>query len=377
MTEYLLKIEHLKKAYDEVVPLKDVNLRVSPGEVISIIGPSGTGKSTLLRMINCLEKATAGRIYLRDMEITSPDCDLGQVRQKIGMIFQSFNLFPHLTVVENIMAAPAALKKLPRQEAYDRAKELLASVGLADKALRYPDELSGGQQQRVAIVRALAMEPQLLLLDEPTSALDPTMTGEVEAVIRKVAASGATMMMVTHSMELAQRISSRILYMDDGGIYEDGTPQEIFSHPRRERTRQFIGQMKVLEITIDSADFLLYGCHAEIESFCRKNGIAVGMMYSLMILFEELCTQILLPRIKEPRITWRLEYSVKSEQATIQLEYNGEAFDIRKSDNVLSLKLIRGLADIVEYEAGEGADGIHRLLLAVRKRPMGEEDGSA
>lgn len=373
MTEYLLKIEHLQKAYKEVIPLKDVNLTVSPGEIISIIGPSGTGKSTLLRMINRLEDATAGKIYLRDMEITSPDCDISQARQKIGMIFQSFNLFPHLTVAENIMAAPVALKKRPRQEAYDKAKELLASVGLADKTFSYPDELSGGQQQRVAIVRALAMEPQLLLLDEPTSALDPTMTGEVEAVIRKVADSGVTMMMVTHSMELAQRVSSRILYMDEGGIYEDGTPQEIFSNPKRERTRQFVGQMKVLEINIDSPDYEFYGCNAALESFCRKNEIATSVMHALMILFEETCAQILLPRLKEPKIRWRLEYSVKSEQAMIWLEYNGEPFDIRQSDNDLSLKLIRGLAEIAEYEAREGTERSNRVLLEVRRRPVKQE----
>lgn len=366
MTECLLKIDHLKKAYGEVIPLRDVNLTVSPGEVISIIGPSGTGKSTLLRMINRLEKATAGRIYLRNEEITAPDCDISHVRQEIGMIFQSFNLFPHLTVAENIMVAPVALKKLPRQDAYDRAKELLAKVGLVDKVFSYPDELSGGQQQRVAIVRALAMEPQLLLLDEPTSALDPAMTAEVEAVIRRVATSGVTMMMVTHSMELAQRVSSRILYMDDGGIYEDGTPQEIFSRPQRERTRAFIGQLKVLELKIDSPDFEFYDCHAAIESFCRKNEISGSMMHALMLLFEETCIQILLPRLKSPKIRWRAEYSEKSEQVMIHLEYNGAPFDIRQSDNALSLKFVQGLASLVEYEAREGEELVNRMLLTVR-----------
>ena len=367
MTEWLLKIEHLKKAYHEIVPLKDVNLTVTPGEVISIIGPSDTGKSTLLRMINRLEKATAGKIYLRHEEITAPDCDMSHVRQKIGMIFQSFNLFPHLTVTENIMAAPVALRGVSRQDAYDKAKELLANVGLVDKMFSYPDELSGGQQQRVAIVRALAMEPQLLLLDEPTSALDPAMTGEVEAVIRKVATSGVTMMMVTHSMELAQRVSSRILYMDDGGIYEDGTPQEIFSRPKRERTREFVGQLKVLELTIDSSDFEFYDCHAAIESFCRKNEITGNMMHTLMLLFEEICTQILLPRLKEPKIRWRAEYSGKAERVTVWLEYNGEPFDIRRSDNALSLKIVQGLAEFVEYESREGEELTNRMLLAVRK----------
>ena len=367
MMEQLLEIQHLKKQYGETVPLKDVNLTVTSGEVISIIGPSGTGKSTLLRMINRLEEATAGKIYLRGEEITAPDCDMSQVRQKIGMIFQSFNLFPHLTVVENIMAAPMALKKISRQEAYDKAKELLASVGLSGKTFSYPDELSGGQQQRVAIVRALAMEPGLLLLDEPTSALDPTMTGEVEAVIRKVAASGATMMMVTHSMELAQRVSTRVLYLDEGGIYEEGPPQIIFHHPQRERTRQFIYQMKVLNISIDSHGFDFYECNTLIASFCQKNEVSQGMQLRLMLLFEELCTQILLPHLSEPNIKWTVEYSEAKQQVMVLLDYNGSPFDIRESDNELSLKLIQSIADILNYERKEGEVLSNRVVLKVKR----------
>ncbi len=368
MKESLLRIEHLQKAYSNVTPLKDVNLTVSPGEVISIIGPSGTGKSTLLRMINRLEEATAGKIYLREEEITAPDCDMSKVRQKIGMIFQSFNLFPHLTVVENIMAAPVALKNLSRQEAYDRAKELLASVGLESKAFSYPDELSGGQQQRVAIVRALAMEPQLLLLDEPTSALDPTMTGEVEAVIRKVASSGVTMMMVTHSMELAQRISTRILYLDEGGIYEEGTPEEIFGDPKKERTRQFIRRLKVLEIKIDSPEFDFYGCNERIASFCQKNDISRTVTEYLYLLFEELCLQLLLPRLSEPAIKWTAEYSEAEQQVMVWLEYNGAPFDIRASDNTLSMKVIESIAVIRAHEFREGMPLGNRVLLSVGKK---------
>lgn len=370
MSEKLLEIQHLRKQYGQTVPLKDVNLTVNSGEVISIIGPSGTGKSTLLRMINNLEKATDGKIYLRGEEITAPGCDMSKVRQKIGMIFQSFNLFPHLTVVENIMAAPVALKGLSRQEAYDKARELLASVGLSAKIFSYPDELSGGQQQRVAIVRALAMEPEILLLDEPTSALDPTMTGEVESVIRKVAASGATMMMVTHSMELAQRVSTRILYMDEGGIYEEGTPEDIFTRPQKERTRQFIGQLKVLKISIASSDFDFYGCNANITSFCQKNDVPGVQARYLTMLFEELCTQILLPRLSDPRINWTAEYSPAEERIMVWLEYNGSPFDIRESDNKLSLKLIQGIADILEYGQRETELLGNRVLLRVRKEAV-------
>ena len=192
MSGELLRIEHLKKEYPGVTPLMDVNVSVNEGDVIAIIGPSGCGKSTLLRQINQMERSTAGKIFFRDEEINAPGCRADLLRQKIGMIFQSFNLFPHLTVIENIMAAPTALLGLSRQEAYDSAKALLEKVGLLQKVFSYPDELSGGQQQRIAIVRALAMKPEILLFDEPTSALDPAMVGEVEAVIRQVAESGAT-----------------------------------------------------------------------------------------------------------------------------------------------------------------------------------------
>ena len=233
--EILLHIEHLKKKYSGVTPLRDVNLDVRKGDVISVIGPSGTGKSTLLRMINRMEEATSGKIFYRNEEITSPHCEIHHLRQKIGMIFQSFNLFSHLTVVENIMAAPVDLLGMSKQAAYDRAKKLLARVSLESKAFSYPDELSGGQKQRIAIVRALAMEPEILLLDEPTSALDPTMVGEVEAVIRRVADAGVTMMLVTHDMNLARRVSNRVLYMDEGGVYEDAPPEVLFENPTRER----------------------------------------------------------------------------------------------------------------------------------------------
>ncbi len=368
MSDVLLRIEHLKKSYGRATPLVDVNLTVYAGERISIIGPSGTGKSTLLRMINRMEEATAGKIFLEGEEITSPACNLAHLRQNIGMIFQSFHLFPHLTVIENIMAAPMSLKKLSRQEAYDKAKELLAKVGLSDRAFGYPEELSGGQQQRVAIVRALAMEPQLLLLDEPTSALDPTMTREVEAVIRKVAESGVTMMMVTHSMELARRASTRILYMDGGGIYEDGTPREMFSSPKRERTRQFIHQLKVLEIRIDSPGFDFYGCNARIETFCHENDIAHSTMGALLLLFEELCIQLLLPRLAEPDIRWTAEYSAENEQVTLWIDYNGAPFNIMDSDNEIAMKIIHGMAENAEYRVREGESMVNRLFLTVRKR---------
>ena len=227
----MIKIEHLRKEYSSITPLKDVSTVINNGDVISVIGPSGTGKSTLLRCINQLEKPTSGRIWVDDLEITDPKCDITRVRQKMGMVFQSFNLFGHRTVIENIMMAPMRLLGKSKQEAYDTGMQLLRKVGLAEKALNYPRQLSGGQKQRIAIARTLAMDPDVILLDEPTSALDPTMVGEVQAVIRDLAKTGKTMMIVTHEMNFARAISNRVFYMDEGGIYEDGTPEQILSIP--------------------------------------------------------------------------------------------------------------------------------------------------
>ncbi len=364
----LLRIAHLRKEYPGATPLVDVNLTVSEGEVIVIIGPSGTGKSTLLRMINQMERVTSGEIIFREQEITAPDVRIDHLRQKIGMIFQSFNLFSQMTVVENIMAAPEALLGLSRQEAYDRAMTLLHKVGLAEKALRYPDELSGGQQQRIAIVRALAMRPEILLFDEPTSALDPAMVGEVEAVIRQVAAEGGvTMLIVTHDMDFARRIASRILYMDEGGVYEEGTPEKIFVHPERERTRQFIRRLKVLSIAIESRYFDFIGCHMEIESFGRKNNISQDVVQSLLLLFEEIVMQLLLPRLPDnPRLLWTVEYNPEEEVASLAIHYNGTPFDIMNSENELSLRIVQGCADEIrsEFLTGEMANA---LLLKVKR----------
>ena len=262
----MIKIEHLRKEYPNVTPLKDVSVEIHDGDVISVIGPSGTGKSTLLRCINLLEKPTSGHIYIGDREITDPRCDVPMLRRKMGMVFQSFNLFGHLTVIENIMLAPMDLLGKPKQEAYDTGMRLLRTVGLAEKALNYPDELSGGQKQRIAIARTLAMDPEVILLDEPTSALDPTMVGEVQAVIRDLAKTGKTMMIVTHEMNFATAISNRVFYMDEGGIYEDGSPEQIFDHPQRENTRRFVRRLKVLALNIESRDYDFLGMAGEIEA---------------------------------------------------------------------------------------------------------------
>ena len=237
----MIRIEHLKKEYPNTTPLKDVSVEINDGDVISVIGPSGTGKSTLLRCINLLEKPTSGRIWVDDDEITAPKCDVNRIRRKMGMVFQSFNLFNHLTVIENIMLAPTDLLGRSRQDAYDEGMRLLRMVGLAEKALNYPDELSGGQKQRVAIVRALCMHPEILLLDEITAALDPEMVHEVLEVVLSLAKSGSTMLIVTHEMAFARAIADRVLFLDEGEVVEESSdPKAFFTKPVTERAQAFL-----------------------------------------------------------------------------------------------------------------------------------------
>jgi polar amino acid transport system ATP-binding protein len=238
----MIVIENLHKAFGEVEVLKGVNLHIKPQEVVALIGPSGSGKSTLLRCMNYLEEPTSGKVTVAGTPLDGED-NINKVREEVGMVFQRFNLFPHMTALENIMLAPLKVKKVSKTDAEKKARELLERVGLADKADNYPSQLSGGQQQRVAIARALAMEPKVMLFDEPTSALDPEMVGEVLDVMRSLAKDGMTMAIVTHEMGFAREVADRVLFIDGGGILEQGTPAEIFEHPQQERTKSFLSKV--------------------------------------------------------------------------------------------------------------------------------------
>ena len=345
----MIKIEHLKKAYPDVTPLEDVNAEIHRGDVISVIGPSGTGKSTLLRCLNLLEAPTDGKILLDGEEITDPKCDLSRVRQKMGMVFQHFNLFSHMTVIENVMYAPVRLLGRTRQEAYDEGIRLLTEVGMAGRALCYPEELSGGQKQRVAIARALAMNPEVLLLDEPTSALDPPMVGEVQEVIMQLAAGGKTMMIVTHEMNFARAVCNRVFYMDEGGIYEEGTPEQIFEEPRREKTRRFIRQLKVLELHFEGQDIDLYDAGSRIRAYCAKHELSYEKGYAIILVLEELIQQILLPALPDPKIHAVVEYDRKSGEAAIDVRYNGGSLDPAAGGNALAYRLLRGTVSEMVY----------------------------
>lgn len=370
-TMSLLKIEHLRKEYPGVTPLTDVNLEVNKGEIISIIGPSGTGKSTLLKCINQLVQPTSGTIIFNGEDITAPGCDISRVRRKMGMVFQYFNLFNNLNVIDNVTAAPVDLLKKPVDDAYIEGMDLLKRVGLAEKSKAFPDELSGGQRQRVAIARAIAMKPDILLFDEPTSALDPTMIGEVLIVIRNLAKEGMTMLIVTHEMNFARYISTRILYMDEGIIYEDGTPEQIFDHPQKEKTRQFIRQLKILQIEINSADFDFPGVQSRIQRFGKDNLLSPHEIYDLQLVFEETVMQGIIKHIEDThagypvRIT--IEHSDIDDTSVFSATYGGEKFDPLNDADELSAMIIRNIASEVNYSRGTG-NKLEIKLLSRKKK---------
>ena len=239
----LIEVQGLKKYFGKVHALNDITETIYEGEVVAVIGPSGSGKSTFLRSLNLLEVPTEGHVLMEGVDITDPKTDINKLRQKMGMVFQQFNLFPHMTILKNLTLAPMKLQKLSEAEANERAMALLTRVGLADRANEYPVQLSGGQKQRIAIVRALAMKPDVMLFDEPTSALDPEMVGEVLEVMRGLARDGMTMVVVTHEMGFAREVASRVLFLDGGRIVEQNTPQELFDHPKSERLKNFLAKV--------------------------------------------------------------------------------------------------------------------------------------
>jgi len=346
---HMISIRHLKKVYPNATPLLDINAEIKRGEIVSIIGPSGTGKSTLLRCINRLEKPTSGEVV---------------VDGTMGMVFQTFNLFNHLTVIENIMVAQRDILHRSQKEAYDKAMELLHKVGLADKVDSLPEELSGGQKQRVAIARTLAMDPDIVLFDEPTSALDPTMVGEVLTVIRGLAERGLTMLIVTHEMNFAKEISKRVFFMDEGVIYEDGTPDQIFNHPQHEKTRLFIRRLKVFD------ERLAHGMRdfTDIENrffeFAEQNQIEKRTVRNISFVFDELIAQNLMSKLPaETDIHVVAEYSEVTHRAEIKIDFAGEPVNPLAQCDDISRRLME--VAIENYEQ-DNIDGKNRIRFQVK-----------
>ena len=347
----MIRVEHLSKYFGDLAVLQDINVEINRGEVISIIGPSGTGKSTFLRCLNLLEMPTGGKIYIDEVDILDKNTDIPKMRQRMGMVFQSFNLFNHLSVRDNLTIGQIKLLHRSAAEANDKAMELLKLVGLAEKADSFADELSGGQKQRVAIARCLSMDPEIILFDEPTSALDPTMVSEVLAVIRRLAKEGMTMAIVTHEMDFARDVSKRVFYMDEGLIYEEGPPEQIFVHPRREKTQAFINRIRSLNYHIESPGYDLYAMNAEIERFCEKHVIGKKMTHDVLLVLEELLLLFAAKAaLKDLNLT--LAYSEKRDTLEIILDSPGEGGN-RLADidpEELGWMIVQNLTEKIDYE---------------------------
>ena len=344
----IIRISHLRKTYGTLDVLQDINLDVRRGEVISIIGPSGTGKSTFLRCLNQLEQPTAGSIIIGGQDMLDPDADVPLLRRKMGMVFQSFNLFNGMSVLDNITMAPITLLGLSHQEAERQALELLEMVGLAERADAMPDQLSGGQKQRVAIARALAMKPEILLFDEPTSALDPTMVSEVLSVMTRLARDGMTMIVVTHEMRFAQQVSSRVLFFSDGVIYEDGTPEQLFDHPQRELTRKFIRQIHETTFLIESEHSDLYAMMAQMEQFCQRYNLTYKQTQRVIHVIDELL--FILGTVPGTRLT--LSYTEQNEELSFVVSYP-QPIDpavLSKEENELSVSFLRHFSRNISIE---------------------------
>ena len=363
----MIELQHVRKEYDLVTPLEDVSTTIQKGDVIAVIGPSGTGKSTLLRCINLLERPTSGHIFVDGEDITDKACNINRIRTKLGMVFQSFNLYEHLTVVENCMLAQTVLLKTPRQAAYDKAMQLLASVGMERNALQYPDQLSGGQKQRAAIARTLSTDPEIILFDEPTSALDPITVSEVEEVIAGLAKKGCTMMLVTHSMDFAHSVSNRVFYMDQGGIYEEGTPEQIFHHPQKERTRKFIRRLASLEMEVTEISHNLHEETGKIFAVLRTKKCEPEWLLKVCHAYEEVCNLMFRMILGDERtFSVSLEYSSKEKRMYMSFTPHSKSSSIQtleQPQSQLEYKMIRHYCtDLYEDQSDKGI-GIRYTLV--------------
>ncbi len=369
----MIQLEGVCKRFGGDVVLDGITEVVKQGEIVALIGPSGSGKSTLLRCINRLETPEVGRILIDGEDILAPDADVPRIRRKMGMVFQAYNLFPHLSVLQNITLAPMKLLQRPRLDAEARGRELLRMVGLADKEERMPDELSGGQQQRVAIARCLAMEPAVMLLDEPTSALDPTMTSEVLASIRRLAAEGMTMVIVTHELEFARSVASRVWFMSAGRIYESGTAEEVIERPSREKTVAFINRMLSFSYAIESRDYDWFALQAQLETFCEQHFFGKQLTNHVHLAVEEgLALYFSLP--DHQRIELRVSFSEREGRVRVVFEDANPPEDFLRSaqsEDGFELAILESIVEEMEY--GRTPTG-NKLTLLLRSGLRNEAD---
>lgn len=361
----LIEVKGLCKSFGALNVLKNVDFTIDEGEVVAIIGGSGTGKSVLLRCLELLEKPDAGQIIINGREITAKRANIDSIRQEMGMVYQSFNLFTNMSVEENLILAPTKLLNMPRTEAISKAKELLQQVGLSDKLHAMPQSLSGGQKQRVAIARCLMMEPKILLFDEPTSALDPTMVGEVLATMRMLAKKGMTMLIVTHEMNFAREISNRILFLADQGIYEQGTPAEIFDYPQKEKTIAFIRKLKYISMNITSRTFDLMELHGKIRTFGERYGIEEKPVYRLQLCAEEMIYEMFNCCDENIDMELNIEYSESEKCINLELNVSGSLynpFSLSDEDEPMGVLIVKKTAKSYTHTYTNGINQIHIAL---------------
>jgi len=344
----MLRFEHIRKEYGEVVPLKDICLEIPDGKIVTLIGPSVTGKSTLLRMINGLETPTSGKIFYNDLEITAEDTDMTTVRQKIGMIFQQYNLFDHLSIINNIAVPQMDIKKTPRREAVEKGLELLQSVGLERIANKMPSQISGGQKQRVAIARALAMEPDILLFDEPTSALDPKMVDEIETLIKSLINEHRTIIIVTHDMAFAEHVSDTVIFLSGGNICEMGTPADIFHNPQNEATKDFIEMDNFIDIIFESDDFDFDKGYRIINGFCEKQKLSYQYYNNMMSVLEEFVGNELCANEEHREVEFMAMYDNDFHDILYRIKYSGQQYNPFETDS-LSMRIIKSEVEEVVY----------------------------
>ena len=362
----LIEVKGLKKSFGSLDVLKGIDLTVNQGERIAIIGGSGCGKSVFLRSLCLLEKPDAGQVFIDGKEITAKGADVDLIRRSMGMVFQKFHLFSEMDVMDNLCLAPVRLLKMKRADAEEKAMELLSQVGLASRAHAWPTVLSGGQQQRIAICRCLMMEPKVLLFDEPTSALDPTMVGEVLAVIRMLAKRDMSMLIVTHEMNFAREVASRVLFFADGGIYEQGTPAEIFDSPQREKTVAFIHKIKYFSFDITDKQFDLMALLGGIQNFGEKYGLDSRRTYRLQICCEELVYELLNHCFSgngPVNMSLNVAYAESDRTVQIELTCGGEAYNpFEQEEDGLGVTILKRMARQLDYRYTDNRNQISITL---------------
>jgi polar amino acid transport system ATP-binding protein len=363
----LVEVKGLKKSFGSLDVLKGVDLSVVQGERIAIIGGSGCGKSVFLRSLALLEKPDAGQILIDGRDITAAKgSQVDEIRRSMGMVFQKFHLFSEMDVMDNLCLAPIRILKMPRAEAEKKAMELLSQVGLAARAHAWPTVLSGGQQQRIAICRCLMMDPKVLLFDEPTSALDPTMVGEVLAVIRMLAKREMSMLIVTHEMNFAREVANRVLFFADGGIYEQGTPTEIFDHPQREKTVAFIHKIKYFTYEITERQFDLMQMHGGIQNFGEKYGLDEKRTFMLQLCCEELIYGLLnhcYAGREDADIKLSVSHAESDGSTQIAIDCGGTAYNpFEQEEDGLQVTILKNISKLLEYSYKDGRNQINILM---------------